>query len=314
MSKSKFDPRTLFLMGNKVSEDSSDTDTETTESSSSDTSFTEVSSSTSTSESSDSRRIRGDIIYILELKGGKYYIGTTQNFTIRLAQHESGVNSAAWVVLHGYNSTVRTFAYAHKLDEDNEVKKMMMKYGINNVRGGSYSNVTLTNEQNKTLERELGHARNECFKCGRKDHYAKNCLVKVTKPSTNQKTVRVSSPSVKDKTSTNTPKNRANSAAITVKGKKEICKRCGRTGHIKLKCFAKTLLSGTNISDLNYCFNCGREDHSKNNYTSFTCAYKTNRNRVKISTSPLNFCVKCGRDSHALNKCYLKTKHTGEEL
>jgi hypothetical protein len=204
-------------------------------------------------------------------------VGTTQNFTVRLAQHVSGVNSAAWVVLHGYDSTVRTFAYQNKLDEDHHTKKMMIKYGRENVRGGSYSNVKLTEIQIKTLDREFAHARNECLNCGSKRHYAKDCPVGTKK--------------------------------VKVVTKSKPCTRCGRTGHTKVKCFAKTLLCGTNILDLKYCSRCGREDHSDNRYTGFTCIYKTDRARVKIASC--TFCVKCGRDNHTLEKCCAKTRHTG---
>jgi hypothetical protein len=43
----------------------------------------------------------------------------------------------------------------HALDLDTFVKKNMMTYGINNVRGGTYSETTLTDEQTAVIKAEL---------------------------------------------------------------------------------------------------------------------------------------------------------------
>jgi hypothetical protein len=54
----------------------------------------------------------------------------------------------------------------------------MLEHGIDNVRGGSYSNVNLTEQQRDSLTKELRTAQNACFKCGRKGHFAKDCYAK----------------------------------------------------------------------------------------------------------------------------------------
>ena len=60
-------------------------------------------------------------------------------------------------------------------DEDNTVKSMMATYGIENVRGGSYSRVILSESEIEILRREINHAKGACLKCGKTGHYAEQC-------------------------------------------------------------------------------------------------------------------------------------------
>jgi hypothetical protein len=61
------------------------------------------------------------------------------------------------------------------LDEDTEVKKLMLKHGIGAVRGGSYNQVVLDDEQTRALKKEFWSAKNVCLRCGRNSHWAKDC-------------------------------------------------------------------------------------------------------------------------------------------
>jgi len=51
----------------------------------------------------------------------------------------------------------------------------MAKYGIENVRGGSYSNIVLDENSIAVLEKEIRHSNNVCMRCGRDTHYIKDC-------------------------------------------------------------------------------------------------------------------------------------------
>jgi hypothetical protein len=53
----------------------------------------------------------------------------------------------------------------------------MDKYGIDNVRGGSYSSVVLDTETKKQLIKISNNINNRCFICGKRDgHFAKECV------------------------------------------------------------------------------------------------------------------------------------------
>lgn len=54
----------------------------------------------------------------------------------------------------------------------------MSKYGIENVRGGSYSSIELDDNSLSILQKEIWHSKNSCIKCGRNSHFAKDCYVK----------------------------------------------------------------------------------------------------------------------------------------
>ena len=61
-------------------------------------------------------------------------------------------------------------------DEDKYTLMYMCKYGIDNVRGGSYVTVKLPETTVNHLEQSIRSANNRCFYCGG-DHFAKDCSV-----------------------------------------------------------------------------------------------------------------------------------------
>jgi hypothetical protein len=54
----------------------------------------------------------------------------------------------------------------------------MDKFGIDNVRGGSYNQIELTNNQKQYLIAELRTSNNVCYRCGRNSHFIKDCYAK----------------------------------------------------------------------------------------------------------------------------------------
>jgi len=115
-------------------------------------------------------------IYLLELENGKYYIGKT-NKTVkeRFNEHKNGKGSE-WTSLHRPIRILGTKTWqVDEYDEDKYTKKYMDKYGIENVRGGSYVSVKLPDYQIRAIRQELYTSNNKCFKCGEVGHYVNSC-------------------------------------------------------------------------------------------------------------------------------------------
>jgi predicted GIY-YIG superfamily endonuclease len=113
-------------------------------------------------------------IYFIKLKEGKYYIGKTKNIERRYDEHITG-NGSGWTKRYKPISLIKTIKSTSYFDEDKYVKEYMAKYGIDNVRGGSYSNIVLDKNSLEVLEKEIRHSKNECMRCGRDTHFINDC-------------------------------------------------------------------------------------------------------------------------------------------
>ena len=114
-------------------------------------------------------------IYVLKLEDGFYYVGKTKNPQSRFRDHfDKSKYSSVWIQHHPVVEIAETFE-GDDFDEDKYVKIYMQKYGIDKVRGGSYSRLCLTKEEKIFLERELNGSSNKCFRCGRTGHFINAC-------------------------------------------------------------------------------------------------------------------------------------------
>ena len=118
-------------------------------------------------------------IYILKLKSNKYYVGKTEDPDLRLLAHQNNSGSM-WTKKYKPIKVIELFE-GDKYDEDKYVHKYMDKYGIENVRGGSYSSIKLRKDQLNNLKHINKSQNDRCFKCGRKGHFASNCHYKKNK-------------------------------------------------------------------------------------------------------------------------------------
>jgi predicted GIY-YIG superfamily endonuclease len=114
-------------------------------------------------------------IYVLKCDENKYYVGKTNNEVgIRFSQHKNN-NTCAFTSKYKPIEILETIQSKDPLDEDKITKKYMMKYGINNVRGGSYTKLELDEWMIKSLEHEFKSTRDICYKCNEKGHFYRDC-------------------------------------------------------------------------------------------------------------------------------------------
>jgi len=203
------------------------------------------------------------VVYVLALKDGFYYIGR-----FNISQIKNGGGSS-WTKLHPPVSVVETIyrdaEYDEEFDEDEIVYKYMKKYGIDKVRGGSYSTAVLTDYSIKILNEKLN--KNEYI-------YKANENSVITTTTDADFTTVVYDSSKKNQSSDSKKSSRVSSSSsahvcsycevsfiddVMLKKHEErcmdsyftknkndgkICERCGRHTHITQYCKAKTDIQG----------------------------------------------------------------------
>jgi len=148
-------------------------------------------------------------LYVLKLVEDKFYVGITKKpIPERIDDHYRGFGSI-WTRIYKPVSVVLIKENVDDFEEDKITKMYMNQYGIDNVRGGSYTSIVLKNFQKKALEYELLTASNKCFYCKQEGHFAKNCKLK-------------------------------NSIPIG-------CQRCGHTNHTLENCYANHHINGSEL-------------------------------------------------------------------
>ena len=188
-------------------------------------------------------------IYVLRLNNNRYYVGSSANPQERIEQHIQGKGSH-FTLVNPVIEVVDTFAAKSPFDEDNITKQYMAQYGIDNVRGGSYTQLEFSTVEKEFLARELLTLQDKCYFCSKIGHYIKNCPERKAGDTTGVVTSAADNKvPVKAKA-----KNRSKD--------KIICHRCSRTGHSAKRCNAKTDVTGAPLEAKKLlCTRCGRNNH-----------------------------------------------------
>ena len=129
-------------------------------------------------------------IYILRCKHSKWYIGSTGNISRRFQQHIAGYGSE-WTRQHPPIEVYHKIPLCDPQDatlrplfdptEDGVTIKMMMQYGIENVRGGSFTQSVLPDEEVAVIRKIIATNSSACFKCGSTTHFQRECIIKSKK-------------------------------------------------------------------------------------------------------------------------------------
>lgn len=118
-------------------------------------------------------------IYMLQLTNNKYYIGRTdrRRWEDRISEHFNGKGSI-WTKKYPPIELDYVIHNADPYDEDKWTLKYMEYYGINNVRGGSYSRITLDIQDIENIHKKFMTAYNSCYNCGLQGHISTKCKEK----------------------------------------------------------------------------------------------------------------------------------------
>lgn len=146
----------------------------------------------------------------------KYYIGITTNPEFRLQDHVDS-NGSAWTKKYPPVLIHKLYSDCDSWDEDKITLIYMSKYGIENVRGGSFCSIKLSNSDIDTIKKMILSGGNKCYKCGKHGHYAREC-------------------------SMNNTKNYKHSDESD--DEDIFCERCGRASHSAESCYAKLDIDG----------------------------------------------------------------------
>ena len=193
-------------------------------------------------------------------------MGKTNNPTYRLADHFSEGGSH-WTKKYKPISIHELRPDRPSTDEQVVTQGYMQKYGIDNVRGGPWCKISLS-ESEKELITHMNQSNSDtCYKCGKQGHFASNCRNKKTstKPRTNA------------------------------------CSRCGRDNHKADKCYATTDVDGDPLlgEEVWACSYCQKEFDSEKGasyHERFHCR------RKKWSGQSLRQKAATAKQSHAQRK------------
>ena len=187
-------------------------------------------------------------IYVLLCEQNKYYIGKTKRpLQKRIKEHFSN-DGSEWTKKYKPIKIIQQIPNADDFDEDKYTKIYMKKYGIDNVRGGSYTQIDLS-DYILTLEKELCNASNLCFRCNRPGHFIQDCYAFTKSDGTYIQENNEDESSEEECWCCNYCNKEFYSEYEVERHEKRCCKpktsytncyRCGRQGHYANECYALT--------------------------------------------------------------------------
>ena len=156
-------------------------------------------------------------IYILKLENHNYYIGKTNSLEKRFNEHYEG-KGGEYTKKYKMKSIKKIIENVDPKDLDKYVIKYMNKYGVDHVRGGSFSSINLSSEQISVL--------NKFGVKSIKQSNIETCNIRDKKCNQTQ---------TKQTEQTKEPK-RDEIKKVVIRNANGTCYRCGRDGHYIEQC------------------------------------------------------------------------------
>ena len=228
-------------------------------------------------------------IYALKCQQNKYYIGKTNNPMVRLESH-SNANGCAWTKMYKPIELVALIPDCDDYDEDKYTRKYMDKYGIDNVRGGSFVSMKLEQSELDLLTKMSNGTNDNCFKCSKPGHFAKYC--KETTSTTRTIVCQIGSVSDDEEDQYE------DGELMEV----WLCNYCGKEFTSK-----KGALFHSNV-------HCKKKHGQTNSKSNTSYYYDDDDDDEDYYCNSSNTCYKCGRRGHYANNCYASRHVKGYSL
>lgn len=116
-------------------------------------------------------------IYTLKLQSNKYYVGKTNDPNFRLTNHFDSCGSS-WTKKYNPISIQGVIPDKTEHDEQRITQEYMHKYAIENVRGGPWCKIKLSDSEIKCIEQIISSVKDKCYNCGSTDHFSNKCSKK----------------------------------------------------------------------------------------------------------------------------------------
>jgi hypothetical protein len=98
-------------------------------------------------------------VYVLKCQNNKYFIGKTSKEEFSLENYFNSLGNR-WTFLNEPIELLELIRNCDKFDEDKYTLKYMDKYGIENVRGGSWNKENLGDDEKEIIKKMLNNANN----------------------------------------------------------------------------------------------------------------------------------------------------------
>ncbi|KAJ3385114.1 hypothetical protein HDU92_003251, partial [Lobulomyces angularis] len=203
-----------------------------------------------------------EMIYVLLLEQGKFYVGYTARPTGERFLEHFNSHGSKWTTKYR-PLQVLEFREGGQHDENFVTLQIMEKYGWWNVRGGNWCNVEMTNcppallkHQKLVLPDELKRANinssrggnsvksaniitncNFCIRCGRRSHSINSCYASTD----------IDGFSLNESFSNDSSMEESSASEAEEEFGDNSCYRCGRLGHFSGNCFAQIDINGDRI-------------------------------------------------------------------